>query len=112
MSTIDINEIILQRHVESWRPEDLQIRKQLDYDYAYDGKVAILYELRPVWNNPEKTDKMEFAIIRFIQSKHEWRLYWMRSNGKWEPYEPLPKSSTLERILTAINEDQYGCFFG
>ena len=112
MSTIDINESILIRYVDSLRPEDLELRKQLDFEYSFDGKVAILYEVRPGWNDPERIDKMEFAKMRFIKSKEEWRLYWMRASGKWESYLEFPKSKTLHKIIKEIQEDKHGCFFG
>lgn len=34
----------------------------------------------------------------------------MRASGKWELYEPLPKSTHLDKILKATEEDKYGCF--
>jgi hypothetical protein len=36
----------------------------------------------------------------------------MRASGKWELYEPFPKSTHLDKILEVIKEDKYGCFFG
>ena len=111
-STIDINESSIKKFVESLRPEDLEIRKKLDFGYSYDGKVAILYEIRPFWNNPEEIHNTEFAKIRFYKSRKEWSLYWMRASGKWELYQPFPKSTHLEKIIKVIKEDKHGCFFG
>ena len=53
----DINELTIKKYVESIRPEELEIRKQLDFGYSFDGKVAILYEIRPVWNHPNEIQK-------------------------------------------------------
>lgn len=111
-STIDINESSIKKFVESLRPEDLEIRKKLDFGYSYDGKVAILYEIRPFWNNPEEIHNTEFAKIRFYKSRKEWSLYRMRASGKWELYQPFPKSTHLEKIIKVIKEDKHGCFFG
>ena len=111
-TTIDINESTIKKYVESLCPENLEIRAQLDCGYSYDGKVAILYEIRPVWNNPKEIQHIEFAKIRFYRSKHEWNLYWMRASGKWELYEPFPNSTHLEKIIEIIKEDKLGCFFG
>ncbi|HET8885791.1 MAG TPA: DUF3024 domain-containing protein [Salinimicrobium sp.] len=36
----------------------------------------------------------------------------MRASGKWELYQPFPKSSYLDEILLMIKEDKHGCFFG
>ncbi|UNY97759.1 DUF3024 domain-containing protein [Zhouia spongiae] len=111
-NTLDINESTIKRFVASIRPEDLKIRKQLDYGYTYDGKTAILYAIRPVWNNPNEIQNIEFAKIRFYKSRKEWNLYWMRANGNWEIYEPFPKSSHLEKLIDVVKEDKHGCFFG
>ncbi len=109
---IDINESTIKRYIQSKRPEDPEIRKQLDLGYSYDGTVAILYEIRPIWNKPDQIQHIEFAKIRFYKSRQEWHLYWKRASGKWEGYEPFPKATHLEKIIAIINEDKHGCFYG
>ena len=109
---IDINESTLKQFIESIRPENPEIRKEIDFGYSYDGKVALLYEIRPVWNNPQEIQNHEFAKIRYTKSRSEWKLYWMRASGKWELYEPFSTSTHLKKILEIINEDKHACFYG
>ena len=111
-AAIDINESTIKKYVEALRPEEPNIREQLDFGYSYDGRVVILYEIRPFWNNPEQIQHNAFAKIRFYKSRKEWNLYWMRASGKWELYEPFPKSTHLEKLVEVIKEDKHGCFFG
>src|SRR5680860_309806 len=111
-NAIDINESTIKKFIESLRPEDPEIRKELDFGYSYDGKIAILYEIRPFWDDPKEIQNIEFAKIRFYKSRKEWNLYWMRASLKWELYEPFPESSRLEKIIEIIDEDKYGCFYG
>ncbi len=111
-TTIDINESTIKKYMESLRSDNPEILKQLDFGYSYDGKVAILYQIRPVWSNPKEIQNIEFAKIRFYKSRPEWNLYWMRASGKWELYEPFPKSTHLEKIIEIIKEDKHGCFYG
>ncbi|MBB4119889.1 hypothetical protein GGR32_002200 [Mesonia hippocampi] len=111
-NVIDINEFIIKKYVEKLRPEEKSIRKKLDYGYSYDGKIVILYEIRPFWDNPEEIQNIEFAKIRFYKSTKEWNLYWKRASEKWERYKPFPKSTHLDEIIAVINDDNYGCFFG
>lgn len=111
-TVIDINESTIKKYVESLRPDNPEIRKQLDFGYTYDGKTSILYEIRPVWDNPKEIQHIEFAKIRFYKFRQEWNLYWMRASGKWELYKPFPASSYLEKIIDVIKEDRYGCFYG
>jgi hypothetical protein len=109
---IDINQATIHKYVASIRPEDLEIRKQVDIGYSYDGKVALLFEIRPNWLNPEEIDKIEFAKIRYYKSKKLWNLYWMRAGGKWELYTPFSESTHLGEIIKTIKEDKNACFFG
>lgn len=109
---IDINEYTVKKYVESLRPEDLEVRKQLDFGYSYDGQFIELFEIRPVWNDPDKIQNLPFAKIRFYKSKQLWKLYWMRASGKWELYEPFPSSTHLTKIIDIIREDKFGCFYG
>jgi len=110
--TIDINESTIKKYVESLRPENPEIREQVDIGYSYDGKVVILFEIRPDWTDQKKKQQFDFAKIRHYKSKKEWNLYWMRASGKWEIYEPFPESTHLERIIDVIKEDKHSCFFG
>ena len=110
--TIDINEATVKAFVEKLRPEDPEIRKQLDFGYSYDGKRFKLFEIRPVWTRPDEIQHLEFAKMRYYKSRSEWNLYWMRASGKWEAYEPYFSSSSLSEMLDIINEDEFGCFFG
>ncbi|MFT6279129.1 MAG: hypothetical protein ACJAU0_001956 [Flavobacteriales bacterium] len=108
----NINEFTVKQFIESLRPKDEEIRAEIDLGYSYDGAVFILYEIRPIWNDSSKLQHLEFAKIRFYKSRQEWALYWMRASGKWELYEPFPKSTHLDEIIEVIKKDQYGCFFG
>ena len=60
---IDINESTIKKYVESIRPDNPEIRAQLDFGYSYDGKVVILYEIRPEWNNPKQIQQIKFTKI-------------------------------------------------
>ncbi len=111
-TTIDINDSTIKNYVQALRPENPEIRAQLDFGYSYDGKVIVLYEIRPVWNNPKEIQHIEFAKIRYYKSRQEWNLYWMRATGKWELYEPFPKSTHLDNIIDIIKKDKHGCFYG
>ncbi len=111
-NAIDINESTIKKFIESLRAEDPEIRKKLDFGYSYDGKIAILYEIRPIWDDPKEIQNIEFAKIRFYKSRKEWNLYWMRASGKWELYEPFSKSTHIGKLIKVIKEDNHCCFFG
>ena len=66
-TTIDINESTIKNYVESMRPENTEIRAQLDFGYSYEGKVVILYEIRPVLDHTKEIQHIEFDKIRFYK---------------------------------------------
>lgn len=112
MKVRDLNESLVRDYIESIRPKDEEIRKQVDLGYSYDGKIFKLFEMRPFIDDPERIIHSEFAKIRYYKSRGEWKLYWKRANGNWEPYNPAPIADHLEVLLEAIKEDKLGCFFG
>lgn len=109
---ISMVEVQLKSFVEARRPKDEAIRKQLDFGYSWDGQIALLFEIRPQWNDPSNILELPFAKLRFIKSTKIWKLYWMQGSGKWEAYEPKPESINLQLLLDEIDHDGYGCFFG
>ena len=109
---IHINEVYLKQFVESLRPSDVEIRKELDFGYTWEKNTAILFNLRPFWKDPSRIIQSEFAKIRYTKSTDTWSLYWMRASGKWESYEPHPTAKNLQELLTIIKADEYNCFFG
>ena len=109
---MDISESIIKNYIESIRPEDAEMRAQVDLGYSYENQVVILYEIRPVWNDPKKIQHIEFAKIRYYKSRQEWNLYWKPASGKWELYEPCPESTNLRKLIEIIEEDKHGCFYG
>ena len=78
----------IKNFVEQKRPKDLEIRKQIDLGYSWDGRTAILFEIRPQWNDPSIIRENPIAKIVFTKTTKIWKLYWMRSTGKWEFYMP------------------------
>ena len=109
---IDIHQQYLKTFVETLRPKDPEIRQQIDIGYSWKNNTAVLFEISPKWDNPEELLNTEFAKIRYIKTQKEYKLYWMRSTGKWELYEPFPISTNLKELLNVIKEDAHYCFFG
>lgn len=101
----------LAQYLEKIRPPE-NIRSKLDIGYAYDGAAIEFFEIRPNWLDPSRIMHHSFAKIRFVKSKNLWLLYWKRASGKWEAYQPFPKSVDLQTLLDCIEKDEYRCFYG
>jgi hypothetical protein len=63
-------------------------------------------------SNKTTTRQRAFARVKYVRTKDEWRLYWMRADLKWHLYEPAPIHDSLQDALAVVDQDHYGCFFG
>jgi hypothetical protein len=87
-------------------------RDQLEYVYKLEKQDVLIFEVRPVFKDPDKKSEMPFAKIKFLKSRNLWKLYWQRANGSWLQYESPGESKDISTLVKAIDEDQHGCFFG
>ena len=101
----------LEKYIALIRPEP-SIRPRLDIGYELTGNSVFLVEIRPAWNNPFDIQKHPYAKATFVKSKKAWKIYWMRANLKWYPYDPTPIVRSLAAFLKIVDEDAYGCFRG
>jgi|SRR5688572_23879251 len=106
---IDLRDHQIKQLVEKLRPS-VEIRKDLDIGYSFDGKDLILFEIRPKWNDRRVLIELPFAKGWYIKSKGIWKIYWKRANG-WYPYDPH-EVSNVKKFFDMVVEDKHGCFFG
>jgi hypothetical protein len=109
LNTADVIEV-MENFIEENRPPE-HIRDQLDISYRIDNQSIFIFEIRPQWDNSEKISHIDIAKTTYIKSKNVWRVYWMRGNLKWYPYDP-PTVKTLKKFIDLVSEDTYGCFWG
>lgn len=110
LKTVDIIEI-MANYLEEVRPPE-EIRKQLDLSYKIEDQSVILFEIRPLWDNPIEFAEYAYAKATFIKNKNVWKIFWLRANLKWDSYKPTPEVSTLKEFLKIVDEDKYCCFKG
>ncbi|NOY36675.1 MAG: DUF3024 domain-containing protein [Chlorobi bacterium] len=87
------------------------IRNKLDFGYRIEGQSVFLFEIRPRWDKPDEKIESPFAKTTFIKTKNKWKVYWLRGNLKWYPYDP-PYVRTISRFFELVAEDKFHCFFG
>lgn len=108
--TLDIIEV-MENYLETVRPPE-EMRKQIDLGYHIENQSVILTEIRPVWSKPGEYAGYEYAKASFIKSKNAWKIFWMRGNLQWHPYDPMPEVATLKDFLRIVDEDKHRCFKG
>jgi len=107
---LDITEV-MQQFLEKRRPPE-HIRPQLDYDYRIDGQSITIVSIRPWWNDPSRTMEEPIAKATYVKTTDQWKVYWMRGNLKWYPYDPRPTVTDLRAFTKLVLEDRHCCFFG
>jgi len=85
---------------------------KLRFVYEVDGHAVSIYEERPPWDGVGEWTRMGVARFRFVRTRGEWRLYWMRRDLKWHPYEPDAATTDLAAFVKVVETDKYGAFFG
>lgn len=69
----------------------LNIRSEIDLGYEIQKQSIILFEVRPIWNEPSKVLNEPYAKATYIKKSDRWKVYWMRGNLQWFSYGPKPE---------------------
>lgn len=104
-------EKLVGKYVDYKRPAP-QIRSEVDLAFRVIGQSFEIFEIRPQWDDPNKTIEAPIAKATFVKSKRRWKLFWMRSDMKWHAHTPIATAKSLEDALNVIEEDAYHCFWG
>ena len=91
------------------RPE---FKDELSIVYQVANQDVIISEKRPAHQRPKEYIETPAAKLKYIRSKKEWRLFWMRGDLKWHAYNPQKNSVKLKDLVAEIRTDPYGCFWG
>ena len=107
---VEIIEIMETYFINARPPEE--IKNKVDINYKVEGQSIIVFEIRPVWNNPTEKTEYNIAKITYVKKDNKWSIYWFMSDMKWHSYKPKPKVSKLKDFVKEIEEDKHGCFWG
>ena len=104
-------EKLVGEFVERRRPPP-HIRKELDLGFRVKGQSVEIFEIRPMWREPDKIIEEAVAKATYVKTQRVWKVYWQRADLKWHSYDPNPEVNSLEEFLDIVDKDQYACFFG
>ena len=79
----------LENNLSKVRPPE-HIRPKLDIGYQIEGQSIILVEISPDWKVKNIIREYAYAKATYIKRQLIWKVYWLRSNLKWESYAPKP----------------------
>ena len=104
-------EKILGRYIEKNRPPE-NVRDQVDLSYKISGQSVEIFEIRPVWNDPNEKIEEPIAKATYVTSRDIWKVFWQRADLKWHRYDPDPEVASIEEFVELVENDDYACFFG
>ena len=107
---IEIIEVMGNFLANSRPPEE--IRNELDLNYKIQERSVIVFEIRPVWNNPNEKMECNVAKATFVKKENAWKIFWFMSDMRWHSYKPHPIVESLNEFVKLIEEDKLGCFWG
>src|SRR5437764_14869071 len=111
LQTVEMIEL-LENFVARLRPAEEAVRKKLDFGYNIEDQTLIPFEIRPDWLRPEIIREHPFAKVTYVKKSGIWKIYWLRANLKWYPYDPNPRVKSLKKFVDIVERDDHGCFFG
>jgi len=71
-----------------------------------------LFEQRPAFEKPETWVESSIAQFRFNPLTREWTLHWADKNSRWHPYDKVGPTMNFEVLLTEVDKDPAGIFWG
>lgn len=110
LQTLDVIEV-MENFLSRKRPPE-EIRNKVDLDYKIEEQSIIIFEIRPQWDNPAEILEHPIAKTTFVKAKNNWKVFWMKSDGKWHGYSPKPVVSKLTEFIKLVEEDKHHCFWG
>ena len=102
---------VVGKYIEKHRPP-VNLRNEVDLSFRIKGQSVEIFEIRPLWNNPEEKIDEAVAKTTYVKRQNLWKVYWQRADLKWHRYEPDPEVGTIEEFLEIVERDEYACFFG
>jgi Protein of unknown function (DUF3024) len=91
------------------RPE---FKDELSIVYLVEIQDVIIFEKRTAYQRPKEYIETPAAKLKYLRTRNEWQLLWMRGDLKWHGYNPKKKSVKLSDLVAEIKSDPYGCFWG
>jgi hypothetical protein len=92
--------------------EDL--RDPIRVECSARGRAITIAERRPPWSPDlgSEWSEVKVAQLRYDEGHTAWSLYCSDSNGRWREYEGLGPTQEVGPLLTEIDADPTGIFWG
>ncbi len=110
LPTLDVARV--QRWCAARVPERARHQVRLECDEAPQHLTII--ERRAPWPEDSGTEwtRVPIARLRYTSATTSWSLYWRDRNLRFHAYDRAAPSPTVEELLSEIDRDPTGIFWG
>ena len=89
-----------------------RVRDKIKLTYKFRGNSVTLVETRPYYLDETVWTESVVAQFRYDLGDKTWTLYCADRNSRWHLYDFVEPTRELDAILTAIDNDKTGIFWG
>ena len=101
----------MEKYLTAVRPVP-EIRDQVDIGYELKDQSVVIFEIRPLWNDPSQIKHYPYAKVTYVKDSDLWKVFWRRADLKWHSYTPKATVKKLSAFLKLVDEDKHYCFKG
>ncbi len=94
------------------RQAPLELQDKVRLELEIDGHRVRIWEVRLAWRDPTSIVRIGVAQFTYTRSRDQWKLYWMRADGKWHAWDPAENTGHLDRLVQVVDQDRRGGFWG
>lgn len=90
------------------------VRAQMRVEHEVRGATITIVERHSPWDERPGSDwsTQPVAQLRHDADAATWALYWPRHTGRWQRYENVPPAGDVAPLLSEIDADPDGVFWG
>lgn len=88
------------------------VRSKVFLSFEFRGNSVTLMENRVVWNDDSRWTKSPVAQFRLDTDSGKWTLYCCDRNSKWHLYDLTGPSVDFQKLVTEVDRDPTGIFWG
>ena len=103
---VEVFDAFCESHNPIW------VRDKVVLQFRIHRHDVMLFEKRPLFNDPEKWIHSDVAKFRLNATAGAWSLLWQDRNARWHFYDNCEPSPEIERLLEEVDSDPTGIFWG
>ncbi len=90
----------------------IAVRDKVVLHYRIRSNDVVLFEKRPFFRQPDRWIESPVAKFRYTKSTSLWTLLWPDRNTKWHDYEHIDAAEDFNALLSEVDQDPTGIFWG